>query len=73
MENIDRCINKMVLINFTFTDTYTVQSKKVNRVSHDYHGSVGSPSLNITVTVIETYLSPLISKFDSCQIQQNLN
>jgi hypothetical protein len=44
MENIDRCINKMVLINFTFTDTYTVQSKGINRLGHDYRGSVGSPS-----------------------------
>jgi hypothetical protein len=29
---------------------YTVRSqKKINRVSHDHHGSVGSPSLNIDV------------------------
>jgi hypothetical protein len=36
------------------------QKKKINRVSHDCHGSVDSARLNIAI-VKKTYLSPLNS------------
>jgi hypothetical protein len=39
---------------------YFVRQKKINRLSHDCHGSVGSPSLNIAV-VKETNLNSLLT------------